>query len=317
MLNMVYDIRIGNYKLAMLESVEIHKSVDLLTGTATVVVPAVVYNQSLDHEKYVRVGDPIAIQLGYDENLVTEFVGYVQRIDTDDDSLTFNCEDSMYLTRKPVANKQFLNTSVKEIAQYCMSQIGLKNIDSTYDITYQKFVINNANAFDVLKKLKEDTKASIYMTGDTLHIHPPYVEKGGDVVYDFSVNIESSDLKYRKKDDRKFEVQVDGVGLDGKKKKIVVGTTGGEKRTVKVTSPMSDADLRKRGESELEYLTYDGYEGSITGWLIPYVQPTYSAKIIDSDYEYKTGTYYVTAVTTTFDENGGVRKIEIGKKVSN
>ncbi|WP_291126912.1 hypothetical protein [Dysgonomonas sp. UBA7698] len=321
---MVYDIRIGNYKLAMLESVEIHKSVDLLTSTATVVVPAVVYNQSLDHEKYVKVGDTISIQLGYDDELVSEFTGFVQRIDTDDDSLTFNCEDSMYLTRKSVANKQFLNTTVKEIAQYCMSelkiggsQIGLKNIDCSYDITYQKFVINNANAFDVLKKLKEDTKASIYMIGDTLHIHPPYVEKGGDVVYDFSVNIESSDLKYRKKDDRKFEVQVDGVGLDGKKKKIVVGTTGGEKRTVKVTSPMSDADLKKRGESELEYLTYDGYEGSVMGWLIPFVAPTYSAKIIDSDYEYKTGTYYVTAVTTTFDENGGVRKVEIGKKVSN
>lgn len=314
---MAYDIRIGKYKLAMLESVEIHKSVDLLTSTATVVVPAVVYNQSLDHEKYVKVGDPITIQLGYDENLVTEFVGYVQRIDTDDDSLTFNCEDSMYLTRKSVSNKQFLNTSIKAIAQYCISAIGLKNLNCTYDITYQKFVINNANAFDVLKKLKEDTKASIYMMGDTLHIHPPYVEKGGDVVYDFSVNIESSDLKYRNKDDRKFEVHVDGVGLDGKKKKIVVGTTGGEKRTVNVTSPMSDADLKKRGEAELQTLTYDGYEGSVTGWLIPFVEPTYSAKIIDSDYGYKTGTYYVTAVTVNFDENGGVRKIEIGKKVSN
>ncbi|MBF0576599.1 hypothetical protein [Dysgonomonas sp. GY617] len=280
-------------------------------------MPAVVYNQSLDHEKYVKVGDTITIQLGYDDNLVTEYVGYVQRIDTDDDSLTFNCEDSMYLTRKSVKNKQFLNTSVKAIAQYCMSAIGLKNLDCTYDITYQKFVINNANAFDVLKKLKDDTKANMYMIGDTLHIHPPYVEKGGDVVYDFSVNIESSDLKYRNKDDRKFEVQVNGIGMDGKKKKVTVGTTGGEKRTVTITSPMSDADLKKRGESELQYLSYDGYEGSITGWLIPFAAPTYSAKIIDKDYEYKTGTYYVTAVTTTFSESGGVRKVEIGKKVSN
>lgn len=313
---MVYDIRVGNYQLAMLESVEIHKSVDILTSTATIVVPAVVYNQSLDHEKYVKVGDVVSIKLGYDDELVNEFEGYLQRIDTDDDSLTFNCEDSMYLTRKSVANKQFLNTSIKEIAQYCLTAIGLNKIDCTYDITYQKFVINDANAFDVFKKLKDDTSASIYMVGDTLHIHPPYVEKGGDVAYDFSINIESSDLKYRNKDDRKFEVQVDGVGLDGKKKKVVVGVTGGEKRSIKVTSPMSDADLKKRGESELEHLSYDGYEGSITGWLIPYVEPTWSARIVDRDYEFKTGTYYVKSVTTNFSREGGVRQVEIGKKLS-
>lgn len=312
---MNYYIQIGTYRLGLLQSVEINKSVDLLTGTAVVVLPGVVYNQSLDHEKYVKAGDKALIQLGYDGNLVTEFAGYVQRIDTDDDSLTINCEDSMYLTRKPVQDKQLNNTTMKAIAEYCLTQIGLKNLDCTYDITYQKFVIKSANAFDVLKKLKEETKAQIYMIGETLHIHPPYVEKGGDVVYDFAVNIEDSDLKYRNKDDRRFEVEVEGIGLDGKRKKVTVGVTGGEKRSVKVTNVMSDAELKKRGEAEISYLSYDGYEGSISTWLVPFVEPTWSAKIIDKDYEYKTGTYYVTAVTTTFSEAGAVRKVELGRKL--
>lgn len=312
---MNYYIQIGTYRLGLLQSVEINKSVDLLTGTAVIVLPGVVYNQSLDHEKYVKAGDKALIQLGYDGNLVTEFAGYVQRIDTDDDSLTINCEDSMYLTRKPVQDKQLNNTTMKAIAEYCLTQIGLKNLDCTYDITYQKFVIKSANAFDVLKKLKEETKAQIYMIGETLHIHPPYVEKGGDVVYDFAVNIEDSDLKYRNKDDRRFEVEVEGIGLDGKRKKVTVGVTGGEKRSVKVTNVMSDAELKKRGEAEISYLSYDGYEGSISTWLVPFVEPTWSAKIIDKDYEYKTGTYYVTAVTTTFSEAGAVRKVELGRKL--
>lgn len=312
---MNYYIQIGTYRLGLLQSVEINKSVDLLTGTAVIVLPGVVYNQSLDHEKYVKAGDKALIQLGYDGNLVTEFAGYVQRIDTDDDSLTINCEDSMYLTRKPVQDKQLNNTTMKAIAEYCLTQIGLKNLDCTYDITYQKFVIKSANAFDVLKKLKEETKAQIYMIGETLHIHPPYVEKGGDVVYDFAVNIEDSDLKYRNKDDRRFEVEVEGIGLEGKRKKVTVGVTGGEKRSVKVTNVMSDAELKKRGEAEISYLSYDGYEGSISTWLVPFVEPTWSAKIIDKDYEYKTGTYYVTAVTTTFSEAGAVRKVELGRKL--
>ena len=313
---MVYDIQIGNYKLGLLESVEIHKSVDLLADTAVVVVPGVVYNQSLDIEEKVKVGDPVVIRLGYDDNLVTEFEGYLQRIDTDDNSLAFNCEDAIYLTRKPVKDKQFNKTTVKEIIEYCLSQIGMKGLDCTYNITYEKFVIKNANAYDVLKKLQDDTKANIYMKGGELNIHPAYVEKGGDVYFDFAINVEESDLKYRSKNDRNYEITVEGITLDGKKKTVTVGTTGGEKRTVKVFNVMSDAALKQRGLEEIKYLVYDGYEGSITGWLIPFVEPTYSAHIYDKEYEYKTGSYYVVSVTTTFDENGGVRKVELGRKLT-
>lgn len=313
---MVYDIQIGNYKLGLLQSVEIHKSVDLLADTAVVIVPGVVYNQSLDIEEKVKVGDPVIVKLGYDDNLVTEFEGYLQRIDTDDNSIIFNLEDGIYLTRKAVKDKQFSKTTVKEIVEYCLSEIGMKELDCTYNITYEKFVIKNANAYDVLKKLQDDTKANIYMKGNQLNVHPAYVEKGGDVYFDFAVNVEKSDLKYRSKDDRKFEIVVEGIGLDGKKKTVTVGTTGGEKRTVKVFNVMDDAALKQRGMEEMKYLVYDGYEGSITGWLIPYVEPTYSAHVYDKEYEYKTGSYYVVSVTTTFDESGGVRKVELGRKLT-
>ena len=313
---MVYDIQIGNYKLGLLQSVEIHKSVDLLADTAVVIVPGVVYNQSLDIEEKVKVGDQVTVKLGYDDNLVTEFEGYLQRIDTDDNSIIFNLEDGIYLTRKPIKDKQFSKTTVKEIVEYCLSEIGMKELNCTYNITYEKFVIKNANAYDVLKKLQDDTKANIYMKGTELNIHPAYVEKGGDVYFDFAVNVEKSDLKYRSKDDRKFEIVVEGIGLDGKKKTVTVGTTGGEKRTVKVFNVMDDAALKQRGMEEMKYLVYDGYEGSITGWLIPYVEPTYSAHVYDKEYEYKTGSYYVVSVTTTFDESGGVRKVELGRKLT-
>lgn len=314
---MCYEITIGGrYRLAMLEAVEIQKSVDILTCTAAVTVPAIVYNQALKHEDYAKVGDAISIKLGYDDNLVNEFDGYIQRIDTDDDTLTFNCEDNMYLTRKPVEDKQFTTTTIKAIAHYCLKACGLNKINCDYDITYEKFVISKANAFDVFKKLKEETKATIYFVDDTLHIHPPFVEKGGTVVYDFAVNVESSDLKYRRKDDRKITIEINSVGTDGKKTKSNYGTTGGEIHKMNVTSPMSKDNLTKVAETEFNRLCFDGYEGSVTGWLIPFVLPSYSAKVIDGDYEFKTGTYYVTAVQTNYDENGGTRKVTIGKKLS-
>jgi len=316
MFNMVYDIRIGDYKLGLLESVEIHKSIDTLADTAVIVVPGVVYNQSLDIEGKVKVGAPVTIKLGYDDKLETEFTGYLQRVDTDDSHLTFNCEDGLYLTRKPVRDIELKNVSIKQIAQYVLSEIGMSSLNCTNEIGYEKFVIHRVNAFDVLKKLQEETKSNIYMVGETLNIHPPYMEKGGDVVYDFAKNIETSDLKYRKVDDRQIEVTVEGVGLDGKKQIATIGVPGGEKRIVHVATPMSMADMKKKGEAEMEYLVWDGYEGSITGWLVPFVEPTYSAEIKDREYEHKTGTYYVVSVTTTFSESGGVRKIELGRKLA-
>ena len=316
MYNMNYDIQIGKYKLGLLESVEIHKSVDLLTDTAVIVVPGVVNNQPLNVEDKIQIGDSVTIKLGYNDDLKIEFEGFLQRIDTDENSLTFNCEDGIYLTRQSVNDKQFTNATVSQIAQYCLSEIGMSELNCTYDITFQKFVIVNANMFDVLKKLQDDTMANIYMNGKELNIHPPYIEKGGDVYYDFAKNIETADLKYRSKENRKLEVVVIGVGLDGKKQTVTVGTTGGEKRTIHVSSPMSDDDLKKRGESELQYLVFEGYEGSITSWLIPYVVPTFSAHIHDQEHEYKTGVYYVISVTTTFDENGAVRKVELGRKLA-
>jgi hypothetical protein len=316
MFNMVYDIQIGNYRLGLLQSVEIHKSVDLLAATAVVVVPGVVYNQSLDIEDKVKVGDPVTIKLGYNDELITEFEGFLRRIDTDDSRLTFNMEDGICLTRKPVRDKQFGKTTVQEIVRYCLSEIGMTKLNCTCQIAYENFVIKDANAFDVLKKLQKETDANIYMKGDELNVHPPYIQKGGDVEYDFALNIESSGLKYRNADDRIFEVVVEGIGLDGKKQTVVTGKKGGEKRTILVSNPASEDDLRKRGEERLKYLSYDGYEGSITGWLIPFVEPAYSARIKNKEYESKNGSYYVVSVTTTFDEKGGVRKVQLGCKLT-
>ena len=316
---MVYDIQIGNYKLGLLQSVEIHKSVDLLADTAVVIVPGVVYNQSLDIEEKVKVGDQVTVKLGYDDNLVTEFEGYLQRIDTDDSSLIFNCEDAIYLTRKNIPAKVFVKCKIKDVAQYCMDYLGFElNCTMDGDTHYfDKFIISpNDTVYNVISKLQESTKANIYMQGTTLHIHPAYIKKGGNVEYDFSVNIESSDLKYRKSSDRPIEVTVTSIGIDGKSRSVTIGQSGGDKKTFDSKSTMTDEAMRTTAENILKYSSYDGYEGCITGWLIPYVEPTYSAHVHDKEYEYKTGSYYVVSVTTTFDESGGVRKVELGRKLT-
>ena len=58
---MIFDIQVGDYKLGMLDKVEIHKSVELLADTATITLPSAQYNIALDVESKLKRGDKVAI----------------------------------------------------------------------------------------------------------------------------------------------------------------------------------------------------------------------------------------------------------------
>lgn len=327
--NLNWDITIGRYRLALLDSVEIHKSADLLAATAEIKLPGSVYNKALkievDHSassgQRIKRGDEVVIRLGYENDpkkLKEEFRGYLLNINTDDGSITLNCEDDLFLMRKSVGDKEFVKATIKTIAQYLLDEInaGIK-LNISYEETtpiYDKFVIHQATAYDVLKKLKDETKFEIYLNAGELHIHPPMVYKTGDVSYSFQQNIESSDLKYKRAEDKNIEVNIEYTDKNGQKKTESYGRAGGDKITRSVGG-MSASGAKEMAKIEYDSQMYDGYEGSITGWLIPFCAVGYSAKIKDEDYQYKDGTYYVKSVTISAGSDGGVRKVELGKRL--
>lgn len=305
------------YRLGLLESCEINCDVDNLADTATIVLPEGVLNQVFNLEENIKRGSEVIIQLGYNDDLKTEFTGYVQRI-TNDGSLIIHCEDSLFLFRVSVPDKEFKNVTLKQIAEYLVQNVDPSfTVNCDYGITYEKFTIHQATAFDVLKKLQGETKGNIYFENENkvLHIHPAYVEVGKKVNYSYHVNIENANLEYKQKEDKKVEITIESTDSKGKVKSVTVGTTGGNKTTLKVGA-MSEADMKKVAESALQKQMYDGYEGTFDGWLIPVVKPTDSAHVEDLDYPYKTGSYYVKAVTTKFSSSGGVRTVKLGIRLN-
>lgn len=319
--NIVFETNGKKLKLGILAECEIICSVDNLADTATIVLPEAVMNQVLNIENKINRGSKVIIQLGYDGDLQTEFEGFIQDITTNDSTLKIVCEDALFLFRVSVNDEQFKLVSIKKIAQRLIEQIdpSFKLVISGYgdDVYFEKFVIHQATGYDVLKKLQEETKANVFFNTEKkeLHIHPPYLEKGGTVRYSMQQNIEKSTLEYKKAIDKKIEVTVESVDIKGKVKSITVGTTGGDKTTIKASSPLTDAAMRKMADATLRKNSFDGYSGSFDCWLIPFVKPTYSAFIEDQDYPYKNGTYYVVGVKTNFSESGGVRTVTPGIKL--
>jgi len=322
--NLTWDIWFyndkGEFQLQTVKEIEVNSTVDNLVDTATITLPEAVLNYPLSVEEKIGRGTKVVIKYGYDTKNQTEFIGYVKEITTDNLSLKIECEDALFLFRRAVADVELKPTSVKKIANYLVSQIdpSFKVVCDDYDLDYEKFVIHQATGYDVVKKLQEETAANIYF--DTakkeLHIHPPYAETGGDVIYSAQKNIRSISLEYKKKIDRKVEVTIESVGKDGKVQSYKTGTTGGESITRKVGS-FDAAAIKKIAEAELLKRSADGYEGSVDTWLIPFVAPTYAASYTDSDYPAKDGKYYVVSVKTNISSSGGKRTVQFGIKLGN
>ena len=317
MFTMKFDIEVGDYKLGMVEKVEIIRSVEQLADSAVVTLPAAEYNIALDVEQKIHRGDKIVINLGYDEiGMVQEFVGWVQRVGTDNGAITLECEDDLYLFRKALTDRQFTNVSLKSLLELVVEGVGGGfSIDCSYSWTYEKFVINNATGYDVLRKIQEECGADIYIQEKTLHVHAPGEKVGNTIYYDFSQNVQDCDLTYRRTEDRRVRVVVKALLPDGKVKQMEYGTTGGDKVVVKCASS-DDESMKLRGESEHKRLTFDGYDGNIVTWLVPYIKPGDKAVLHDKDYDYKDGSYFVRAVSTEFSADGGKRTVELGYRLT-
>jgi hypothetical protein len=121
-------------------------------------------------------------------------------------------------------------------------------------------------------------------------------------------------LKYVKLKDKKIEVEVTASTSDGKKENQQYGNPGGIKIS-KVISSTNPVEMKRAAESEYVLWAYDGYEGDFTGWLIPYVEPSYKITLRDSEYPEKNGNYYVVATETSFSSSGGERKIKLGRRL--
>ncbi|MCD8080187.1 MAG: hypothetical protein LUF04_07190 [Bacteroides sp.] len=319
MLSLEFDITIGGYKLTLLDSVVVKRSVESLGDVATITLPGAVYNRALEIESKISVGDPVTIRFGYassEKQLQEEFSGFVESIATDDGSIRITCEDEIFHFWCELDDKVLPHVSLEELLQHVLREIGGYQLSCDYSFKYDSFAIYQMTAYDVLKKVQEETKANVYLRGKTLHLHPHYARIEKKVIYDFTVNVEKSELIYKDASKRKFLAVLEGIDEKGNKIRVSRGEPGGDVFTMTLPAGVSDREsLERRAEEEVNIKSYTGYEGSLTGWLIPYVEPTFAAEIRDADYEYKNGAYYVLEVETSFSEKGGSRKVTIGKKV--
>jgi len=314
-------VEIGDFIFNAVNDIEITKSVEEMGDTAIIKLPTRFKVKQNGEQKYtenaIKVGDPVTITLGYEGKYSgVEFTGYVKKI-SPKIPLEIHCEDAIWLLKRKNITKTWEKTTMKEILQEVVKDTPIKLAERIPSVQLDKWIIRNANGAQVLQSLKKDLLMSVFITDDgKLYCGLQQLTNiGQTVVYDLNFNLVENSLEFKSKEDRKIKIKYTYIDAKNKRQSIEVGDPDGEQREYH-TSVISDMKkLEEMAQAEIEKLKYDGFDGDVTTFLMPFATRGMKAKLIDSEHPNREGNYFIKKVVTSFGTGGARRKITIGNRL--
>jgi hypothetical protein len=314
-------VEIGDFVLRSVNACEIVSTWKELSDRCTLKIPSRgVVNASgklrqVSFEQRLRVGAPVKVQLGYDEDLNTEFEGFVAEIKPGF-PFELRCEDRMWtLKREGNITKSYRKAKVADILRDLVPGVVIDK-DSP-DVTIDNFLVERATKARVLQELKEKYGMAIYFRGPQLYAGLPYFDRINEVaVYDMQRNVADDGLQYRRAEDVRLKAKVVSILKNNRRITVEEGDADGDERTIHYYDIEDSNELRKRAKSELERYKYEGYRGSLTGFGLPVVRHGQIVELRDRKFSERNGRYLADSVRTTFGTGGFRREVELAMKVA-
>jgi hypothetical protein len=314
------DITIGNFRFSGVNEIYIKRSMYSITDTAVIKLPSkakVVANGKVNTSEVITGkqfsdGDPVAIKLGYNGDLQTEFVGFVKRRNLNV-PLEIECEGYSWLLKRNTVNDFWSSITIKDLLSAAVS-----GIDSRYSIRVQcdlDFELSNVMAayetgIGLINKMHKCTDNSLtcFFTDPGVlwcgSVYTPCsngsdVFQKGTIDYRLGYNVPlKNNLQERFAEDDPVEVKYSKKLSGGEK--ILKKSTAFRKvvRTYsKILNQVSDkTTLEQLANEKARQLNFTGYVGCVNAFLQPYCAPGYVAYVADDRYPERNGKYLVTGV---------------------
>lgn len=326
---MCCKVTLGKTILKSVNAVEVSSSVRTLSDTAKITIPRNCKELQTQNDifKYINEGDPVQIELGYNDELYPVFDGYIERIGSSE-PLVITCEDRMYKLRRTNAKSGIFNNI--EVKQFLENQFA----DYTVVCPWESYKMNRftvakgSTLYDVLFELKKDPFGvySYFSDEKTLRAGFAYDVHAGNITKQYCirgkegdnsmiVNIVTNELEYSNPDVKKLKIKAISNMPNGKKLVSMKGDPDGVLRSLNFYN-MTQKELDWRAEEELKTMKLAGYRGKLTCFGWPGTKAGDKITITDRQYPDREGTYLVDAVTISFNENGYRRVLELGYKIS-
>lgn len=288
----------GKVLIDRISSAEISKTVEVLGDKATVVVPRRYDSKSGELKEFISVGDRVTLELGYNNELETEFKGYIREIESGF-PMKLHLDDETFLLRSNSFVKSWKEVTLKEVLQYIAPNYEI----DCHDAKLGKFQIDNASTLSVLRSLKEKYGFYSAIRGNKLVCKFKYEIVGSNEahVYDFQKNVKKSSLKYRRKEDKRIRIKAVSYNKDGKK---VAETVGSKEdyvsiKTLSYTNKTAK-ELRELALAEYKRVCFDGFEGTVTGFGLPRTSAGDILKLVSVKEPERNGKYLIESVTVRY-----------------
>lgn len=313
--NMVCRITLGNVQFDQVNAVNISQSIKLISDTAKITLPRHFTVKVGDRPEeltrkrildIIKVGDTVKIELGYDDDLATEFEGYISRIGADI-PLEIECEDEMYKLRKTTFNQTIANAKLSDLVKIIAPGYTYDLID---DIPLGKFEMKNASGADVFDALREQYLLHSYFTGKVLTVgFPASIKPGTHHQYNLNRNIrQARELHFVRAEDQKLQIKAISNNSDGSKTVVTVGEEGGSTRTLNFANKTQD-QLKILADRNLKSLVFDGYSGKLSAFGVPRTVAGDAIEITDPEESGREGSYLTEAVDINFSSSVGFERV--------
>ena len=319
-------IQIGNYQLrGGVNDVHCKRSVKEIVDTAVLKIPAIGRVNNNDNLPASSVatsvlwkeGDAVSIQLGYNNDNRQEFKGFVRRVNASI-PVTVECEGYAWQLRRKRLIKSYKSVSLKQFLTELVAGTDIKLSPFIPGMQLSNLKINHANGLKVLEYIKDHLHLSVYFLFDVLYVGLEEGVQGNQVKHRLGWNtIRDDQLKWRLADDTKVLIRlVTGKGKSKKRTLYQSGDTDGGLVEKSVASLTSAKDLQAVADDLLQQAKYTGFEGSISGFLQPFIQMCDTDIVIDKIYNERGDSYFTIGTEVHFGMNGAQRKVFIGRSLS-
>lgn len=301
------------------ESIHIENSCEKISDTARVTLPRKFMRKVSETDRtnigstrlldFIKVGDKIKIEFGYDDDLETEFEGYITKIGAEI-PIELECEDEMWKLKKmqPI-NKTFSDISLKKFLQTIAPGYEVE----CFDTHLGKIALENVTPFQALQEVKSKYPFKFFFRGKVLHAGLSNDFKGQNK-HEFNLNRnvrKGGDLKYETKEDRKFWVKAISK-QKGTSKEVTYefGDKGESERTLHCPLNLNKEQVKQFAEDYIKKLRYDGYGGGFESWCYPRTKAGDSADLTDPNYpdKHRDGIYYINEVITDINRSDGIKR---------
>jgi len=263
---------------------------------------------------WFKKGDPVIIELGYNQTYVKEFEGYITHVSADI-PIKIKLEDEMYQLKKLPVNISLPKTSLKNL---------LKKIIPGYEIDALEVELGalkfaKTTVAKVLEYLKDEYSLYSYMDSKKLICGKIYADNSDQepVKLHLEKNVVNNDLNYKNKEDELIKINAVSTLSNENKIEKTIGNETGEERQLTYYGIEVKAELEKIAKEDLKKYKVDGFSGSIKTFGVTVVKHGMKVDLKSDLYPDRNGLYYVEETVVDFNDTPEYRrKIQLGEKVT-